>query len=231
MGMMRSSRHGITSQEILDSMKRRIEYDHLPGYDKDAAFLKKYLVSSAGDIYISSGETDHQVYSSLLNELERASWNGTKIQVMAGPIISVPDDFFAGRNQKERKELSTIAKLAEKGKLNLYPSEVRRSQDYSIFEDVPVINLKGSYAPGERPSGSKYIYNSWVEAAPWIMSFKEAIEGKKPVTNNFQDHFLFLTDKEIVKLKAWASNKKIDVNRIDLQTCRKFWNDYTGESI
>ena len=96
---MRSSRHGITSQEILDSMKRRVEYDPLPGYDKDTAFLKKYLVSSSGDIYISSGETDHQVYSSLLNEMEHASWNGTKIQVMAGPIISVPDDFFAGKNQ------------------------------------------------------------------------------------------------------------------------------------
>jgi hypothetical protein len=32
--------------------------------------------------------------------------------------------------------------------------------------------------------------------------------------------------KEIGKLRNWASKKRIDVNKIDLETCMEFWGEY-----
>jgi hypothetical protein len=46
------------------------------------------------------------------------------------------------------------------------------------------------------------------------------------VSKDFHENFLFLTDKEIGKLRNWASKKRIDVNKIDLEICREFWGEY-----
>ncbi len=202
-------------------------YVNEPSYDTDAAWLKKILLNSSGDIYFSSGEVEYQVYSKLAEEFHGAWVNGVDVHFMAGPIINVPENYGTEKKQKGREELNPITNLAKWGKIKLYPSEMRQLPDYRIFEDIPVMNVLEPHAPGDKPSGSLYVYTSWIDAAPWIRRFNESTEYKKPVSKNFHEHFLFLTDKEVGELRNWASKKRIDVNKIDLETCREFWTDYT----
>lgn len=118
-------------------------------------------------------------------------------------------------------------RLAEERKINLYPSEKRQMPDYRVFEDFPAMNVLEPYEPGDKPSGSFYVYNSRVETSPWISLFREKTDQKEPVTENFQDYFIFLTDKEIGELKKWSYEKGLDVNNIDLGSCKEFWKEYT----
>ena len=78
----------------------------------------------------------------------------------------------------------------------------------------------------EKPSPAEYIYNWWIEYAPFETLFYEATSWKKPVTDNFPEHFLFLTDSEIAELREWASKKGKDVMNIDPATCREFWGEF-----
>jgi len=87
-------------------------------------------------------------------------------------------------------------------------------------------NVLEPYSPGERPKGSRYIYNWWTETSSFKSKFTEATLGKSPVRGNYLDHFLFLTDEETVELGKWASEKGKNIRKIDLDSCREFWNEF-----
>jgi len=206
----------------------KVEYEHEINYDKDASWLRKNLRTTGGYIYFSTGEANHHLYSQLEEDFQRArDENNADIYFVAGPIMSVPENSRYEKKQEGRENLNPIVRLAKEGKVLLYPAEKRVSHTFRVFEDIPIANVLEPYSPGDRPSGSRYFYHWWTEAASWKTRFTEATLWKKSVSNSFLDHFLFLTDKEIVELRKWTSSKKIDINKIDLEACREFWRDYT----
>jgi hypothetical protein len=78
---------------------------------------------------------------------------------------------------------------------------------FRIFSDIEAANIQEPHAPGDKPSAARYIYNWWIEYAPFETEFYLATSWKKPVTKDFTEHFLFLTEGEIANLRKWMSRK------------------------
>lgn len=199
-----------------------------PGYDNDAAWLRKKLWTTGGKMYFSSDEAEHQIYSQLEDDFKYAQdENHADIHFVAGPVLNIPEVEGLKKKQEGRENLSPLVRLAKDEKIRLYASEKRLPISYRVFEDLGISNILEPYAPGENPKGSWYFYNWWVEAMSWKHRFDDAVRNKKPLKDSFLDNFLFLSDKETEELKSWAYNKHKDVRNIDLETCREFWQDYS----
>ena len=205
----------------------KVEYEPAPDYDKDAAWLRKKLSQTGGYMYFSAGEADPELYSRLEEDFKRAKdEHNADISMVAGPVISIPAVDGLKKAQKGREYLSPVVRLAKEEKILLYPADKRLPQTFRIFSDIEAANIEEPHAPGEKPSAARYIYNWWIEYAPFETEFYLATSWKKPVTDNFPDHFLFLTEGEIADLREWAAKKGKDVMKIDLKTCREFWAEY-----
>ncbi len=206
----------------------KVYYQEQPGYGKDAAWLRKQLKTIRDDIYISSGEAEHQVYAQLEDDFRAARDDiDSRIHFVAGPIINVPEDKKYEKKQEGRENLSPVVRLSKDGKIELYASEKRMPYSFRVFDNIAIANVLEAYPPGERPNGSWYFYHWWTESASWKSKFTEVTSGKNPVKGNYLDHFLFLTDKEIADLKKWASSKGKDIRKIDLSSCREFWSEFS----
>jgi hypothetical protein len=116
-------------------------------------------------------------------------------------------------------------RLAKEEKISLYPSEKRLPQTFELFIDIDTGHVQEACPPGEKPAG-RFIYNWWIELAEYELLVNQARFSKKPVTKDFADHFLFLTDAEIADLRKWMSGKGRDAMKLDLATCREFWAEY-----
>jgi len=198
-----------------------------PGFGENIAWLRKQLKTVRDEIYISSGEAEHQVYSLLEEDFKAAKdETGSSIHLLAGPVITVPEDKNYEKKQDGREYLSPVVRLAREGKIELYSSEKRIPLSFSVFDDTSMANILEPYSPSEIPSGSHYFLNWWTETASLKSKFTEATLGKSPVLRNYLDHFLFLTDEETMALKKWASAKGKDIRKIDLESCREFWREF-----
>ena len=124
-----------------------------------------------------------------------------------------------------------MVRLAKEGKIELYAADKRLSHTFMIFSDIEAANIEEPYAPGEKPGAAKRICNQWIEYAPYENLFFLATLWKYPVTKDFTDHFLFLTDGEIRELRKWAAKKRKDDINIDLETCREFWDEYLSGQV
>lgn len=111
----------------------------------------------------------------------------------------------------------------------LYPLEKRLSNTFGLFMDTNSGSVQEPYAPGGRPGKARRIYNWWIELAEYEYLAQNAIFFKSPVTKDFTDRFLFLTDGEIDELRKWAKSKGKDLMKIDLATCREFWQEYSRQ--
>ena len=206
----------------------RVHYSTEPGYGNDAVWLQEQLKVVQDDVYISSGEAEHQVYAQLEDDLRFARDEiNSRIRFVAGPIISVPEDKKYENKQEGRENLSPVVRLAMDGKIELYAAEKRMPYSFRVFDNIAMANVLGTYPPGERPKGARYYYHWWTESASWKSKFTEATSGKSPVKGNYLDHFLFLTDREIADLKKLASNRGKDIGKIDLTSCREFWDEHS----
>jgi len=123
--------------------------------------------------------------------------------------------------------LNAVIRLASEGIVRLYPSSKRQQYHSRVFEDMGVTNVVEPHHLGVRSSGSWYFYNSKFEANHWKRLFEEAVGDKTPVTENFTDYFLFITDRESNELAKWARRMNLNVDDIDLETCREFWQYFT----
>jgi hypothetical protein len=74
-------------------------------------------------------------------------------------------------------------------------------------------NVDEPHAPGEKPSAARYIYNWLIEYAPFENDFYLATSWKKPVTRDFTDPFLFLTDAEIDAIIGVAGLRREETSR------------------
>lgn len=202
----------------------KVEYEPVPNYEKDAAWLREKLNQTGGYMYFSAGEADPELYSRLEEDFKRAKdEHNADISMVAGPVISIPETDGLKKGQEGREYLSPVVRLAKESKILLYPADKRLSHTFMLFQDIDTAKVHEPYAPGERPSEARNIYNWWIELAPYELLFNDATFWKRPVTNDFTDHFLFLTDGEIADLREWAAKKGKDVMKIDLKMCRDFW--------
>jgi len=208
----------------------RVYFHKEPDFDTDAAWLRKKLKNTTGDVYISSGEANYQVYNQLEDELRFANDKGkVKIRFLAGPLISIPSAPGLERRQKGREFLNVIVKLAGEHRLELYPAPHRQKFHYRVFENEAITNIMEPHPLGIISSGSWFFYGSRFEAEEWKKKFVEAIAGIPPAQEGFLDRFLFLTEEENGELRDWAIKNNVDVNKVDLNECRAFWKQHTGQ--
>jgi hypothetical protein len=109
----------------------------------------------------------------------------------------------------------------------LYPLEKRLPNTFGLFMNTNTGSVQEPYAPGEKPGEARRIYNWWIELGEYEYLAQNEIFFKSPVTKDFTEHFLFLTDREIANLRKWAKSKGKDVMKIDLEACREFWSEYS----
>ena len=206
----------------------KVEHEPAPDYGKDAAWIRKQLSRTGGYMYFSAGEADPELYSRLEEDFKRAKdEHNADISMVAGPVISIPAVDGLKKRQEGREYLSPVVRLAKEEKILLYPADKRLAQTFRIFSDIEAANIEEPHAPGEKPGAAKYIYNWWIEYAPFETEFYLATSWKKPVTKDFTEHFLFLTDAEIADLRKWMSSKSKDAMKLDLATCREFWEEHS----
>lgn len=206
----------------------KVEYEPALNYDKDAAWLKEKLTQTGGYMYFSVGEAEPELYSLLEEDFRRArDENNADIYMVAGPVISIPASDGLRKRQEGRENLSPVVRLAKEGKILLYPTEKRLSHSFGLFLNTDTGSIKEPYVPGENPSKVRYVYNWWGEIAEYELLVNEARFSKKSVTKDFTESFLFLTDGEIAELRKSAARKNIDVNKIDIESCKEFWKEYT----
>jgi len=204
----------------------RIFFINAPDYETDISWLRKKLKESRGNMYFTSGRANYHVYNNLEEEFRIAKErNDAVIHFLAGPLISVPGNGAEKRSQEGREDSNVAIRLAREGIIKLYPSQKRQRYHFRVFEDMGVTNVVEPHHLGVRSSGSWYFYDSKFEANHWKRLFEEAVGDKTPVIENFTDYFLFITDRESEELVKWARRMNLNVDDIDLETCREFWQE------
>jgi len=205
----------------------KVEFEPALNYDKDAAWLRDRLAQYGGDIYLSAGEADPELYARVEEDLTRAKdRHNADIHMLAGPVISIPAVDGLKKEQQARAYLSPVVRLAKEEKISLYASEKRLPQTFELFIDIDTGHVQEPCALGEKPATGRFFYNWWVQIAEYELLVNQARFSKKPVTKDFTEHFLFLTEGEIADLRKWAASKGKDVMKLDLATCREFWGEY-----
>jgi hypothetical protein len=220
-----------TSPDATGATDNRVYFLATPDCDTDAAWLRrKFKYTTGGNIYIISGEANHDVYNQLEPEMRHAvESKGATIHILAGPIISIPWTPGVERKQDGREFPNSVVKLAAEDKLKLYPSPERQEFHYRVFDRDAITNITEHHPLSARTSGSWYFYGSRAEADGWEKAFLASISGLSPVRKDFLRQFLFLTGDENEVLKKWAARQYIDINKIKLGDCRDFWRFYAGE--
>jgi len=207
----------------------KIEYEHAPDYSKEAAWLEKKLEQYGGNLYLCAGEAAPELYERLEEPLKRAKdEHNVDIHVLAGPVISIPAGDGLKKRQEGREYLNPVVRLAKEEIIQLYPSEKRLPQNFELFIDIDTGHVQEPCALGEAPGAGRFIYNWWCELAEYELLINHARFSKEPVTKDFTEHFLFLTDAELADLRKWVASKGKNIMEIDLATCREFWADYSS---
>ena len=84
---------------------------------------EKLALNDGGDSYLVSGKANHNIYNRLDRELLKKSRGN--INILTGPIITVPDSASDKRQELHAYE-NSIIRFAEEGLISLFPSETRQ---------------------------------------------------------------------------------------------------------
>jgi len=208
---------------------KKLYKEDAPSYEKEAEWFKKQLDSYGDDIAISALEGDFELYSLLEEDLIDARYfiaYSPRIEVAAGPVIRIPYVKGLERDQKKREELNPLMRLAKRDAIRLYPLEKRMKQRFTLVDNLENSIVFKPYGLGEKPKEVERTENTLFGTGLLKLDFLIAKSGKREVSRDFSEHFVFLTDGEIEALKEWAKQRRKDIQNIDIQTAREFWNEY-----
>lgn len=184
-----------------------------------------------GRIRIFSGECHAGLYSHerVVDALSKARGKGVKIDVIAGPILSVLVDNY--------KKYSGILNLSLDGTISLYPREKKGYECHYRIIDESLVRVEDSHQSLEDFSlrNSRLITSS-TKIKEYIHHFDKNLSRLKPTHDPEQD-LVLLSPKEleVVKLhyhKFYPGREFIDLERQEIEivvdNMKYLWNRDTS---
>lgn len=236
MGGILIRRRRPTREQILEMIERsKPKYCEIEplSFEEELLWLKQRLDEGSSGFKISACEGDYRFYLHVEEWVRNlgSSIYPRNIEIIAGPVLLVPEEASDVLDQRKRAMMSPISRLAKDTLIYLYPAR-RRVPTRSYFIDGPERALAFTEAePGERPEKAVETINTHFGAGFAYLDLLGGHVSGIPERDCFEHDFVFLTESEFEAFKKWAKRREgryIDLKEYSLKDAKEFWEEYVG---